>query len=187
MGYLYLIKCDKYHKIGVATDMGLRLASLQTGNPYTLEVVCYYEFDKPQTVETALHQKFSNKRVSGEWFELSSEDIYAFHKIAEMLNGKIIKQKVVVTEEDEVGAEILGEENDKSPIRERIEELLKNGWRLELNGADNYKGKYVIARRGSGKNREYVRIGNFVPEIEPYLKKRKGKGRYNHGRKKEGL
>ena len=36
MQYLYIIKCNEFHKIGIANDVEARLAQLSTGNPYQL-------------------------------------------------------------------------------------------------------------------------------------------------------
>lgn len=79
---VYLIKADKYYKIGVATDASKRLLALQTSNPVPLKLVTYYDFETKEDAhfaEYALHQKFNKTRKNGEWFTLTPEKIEAFH------------------------------------------------------------------------------------------------------------
>lgn len=74
--YLYLVKADKYIKIGVAKNPESRLISISTGCPFKPEIVLIKKLDKLCfLVERYLHIKFTDKRCNGEWFELTSEDI----------------------------------------------------------------------------------------------------------------
>lgn len=87
MQYVYLIQCQKYHKIGIANDVENRLAQLSTGNPYPLTVVYSFGFQNAEVVEKALHQKFEKRWERGEWFSLIPPEIEEFNKICEMLGG----------------------------------------------------------------------------------------------------
>lgn len=176
MPFLYLVKCQSFYKIGVASNIESRLASLQTGNPYPLEVVCHFEFENPAPVEQALHQRFEAQCERLEWFNLSASDIATLNEICLLLGGKRCGSVVNVTESDVSAAEVLGVANDDAPILERIEKLLAEGWRLEFSGSGEYKKHYVTARRGSGLNREGFVFGKATPEILPYLYRREGKG-----------
>ena len=59
-------------KIGFTDDYNLsnRLDSLQTGNPYHLRVVGVIA-DGTADAESAIHRKFADKRLCGEWFRYS--------------------------------------------------------------------------------------------------------------------
>lgn len=73
--YLYIIKCDKYYKIGIASNIDSRLNSLQCGNPFELEVVCAFRVKKARQLEKDLHnglRQFNHKR---EWFILDTDFI----------------------------------------------------------------------------------------------------------------
>lgn len=73
-GVIYLAKCQDFYKIGHTTsDPMQRLSTLQTGNPFRVELVGTI----PGTIgqERGLHHKFARKRERGEWFRLSQEDI----------------------------------------------------------------------------------------------------------------
>lgn len=94
MQYVYLIKCADglffYFKVGVANDVDLRLAQLQTGNPLVLSLVDAYGFDNAEIVERAIHQAWKKERIRGEWFRLSpvqaEED---FSEICRVLGGDV--------------------------------------------------------------------------------------------------
>ena len=58
-------------KIGVADDPDGRLKQLQTGNHGELFVIAKFPFQSREealSMEKELHGKFSNDRMSGEWF-----------------------------------------------------------------------------------------------------------------------
>jgi hypothetical protein len=44
-------------------------------NP-SFEILLVIANDKPAVLEATLHEKFSSKRVVGEWFKLSAEDLF---------------------------------------------------------------------------------------------------------------
>lgn len=78
--YLYIIRCgrSKYYKIGVTNDLEKCLATHQTGCPYELKLICYFEADLDDYLgkeitylEGFLHNNCSEFRVRGEWFELN--------------------------------------------------------------------------------------------------------------------
>jgi hypothetical protein len=75
MEYLYLIRCDKFVKIGIACDVKNRLKTLQTGNPYQLALIDSFEFDEALRVESILHSKYDHARVRGEWFLLTDAEL----------------------------------------------------------------------------------------------------------------
>jgi len=68
----YLMKDSHtgYIKIGKAMNPNKREKSLKCGNP-TIKLIAVCN----QNIETKLHQRFKDKRVSGEWFNLSNNDI----------------------------------------------------------------------------------------------------------------
>lgn len=71
-------------------DIGTRLNSLQTGNPFKLKVLSYLG-DVPEILEKQLHIYFSEHRMEGEWFKPFPEILeFAEHikngKLGEILN-----------------------------------------------------------------------------------------------------
>lgn len=66
-----------YIKIGISEDVQKRLAALQTANPHKLTLryilTCPTTQDA-QTIERMLHQRYSDWRKSGEWFDVDAEE-----------------------------------------------------------------------------------------------------------------
>ena len=91
--YLYIMECEGYFKIGKAHDLMSRLAGLQVGNPYEITPILYKKFNDALKIERLLHNKFEAKRVRGEWFELTGDDlieitnILGLNNIAKHSNG----------------------------------------------------------------------------------------------------
>lgn len=90
MGGVYLINAkntDKY-KVGVTRKHRPddRKKSSQTGNPFELITVHFYETDIPFKVETILHRGWAHKKfieddfekLKGEWFQLTPVDVVVF-------------------------------------------------------------------------------------------------------------
>lgn len=90
---VYFITDGHYVKIGVASDLGKRLAQLQTGNPNKLSVKCVIEFgskSKAQYYENKLHKYFESKHQLGEWFNLIDEDILLLQKDFDVELSRVI-------------------------------------------------------------------------------------------------
>ena len=72
--YLYVIGIvgQTPVKLGHTTDLGERLKTLQTAQPFTLEVRAAYYGNRD--VERLAHAWFSRYRVRGEWFDFGDLD-----------------------------------------------------------------------------------------------------------------
>jgi hypothetical protein len=76
MSKLYVLKCNELYKIGVTSQpMKKRLSDLQTGNPEPLEVVFTRKCSNYLDMEVYFHKLFADKRIRGEWFRLTNEDL----------------------------------------------------------------------------------------------------------------
>ena len=73
--YVYIVKSGIYTKIGISRNISLRMTALQTGNPFPIQLVYAKEVDNAYNIEQDLHKKYSEFNISGEWFELSKDDI----------------------------------------------------------------------------------------------------------------
>jgi hypothetical protein len=75
-GAVYLIRSvDGFYKIGYSTDPKARIVALQTSTPNELTLVKWWYHPNSIKIEHELHRFFKKKRVSGEWFALTVEDI----------------------------------------------------------------------------------------------------------------
>jgi hypothetical protein len=76
VGSVYVVEAPAVgrQKIGhTLRDPLVRLRGLQNGSPVLLELRC--SFDASPEIETRLHKRFADRRLHGEWFELTEEQI----------------------------------------------------------------------------------------------------------------
>jgi len=77
--YVLYNKYTGYTKIGITNNTNRRFKELSLASGVALEVLIYAEFqvdydETPKEVELFLHKYFENKRILGEWFNLSLRD-----------------------------------------------------------------------------------------------------------------
>lgn len=75
-GYVYLIASkDGLYKIGLSKDVRARIKTLGVALPFEIEPIHTIKTDDMVTLEKELHAQFNEKRVRGEWFALTPEDV----------------------------------------------------------------------------------------------------------------
>lgn len=74
-GFVYVIKCNKFYKIGMTKNYKQRINTLMVSNPYKIEPIVKVESNNINFLEKHLHNKFSDKKEKGEWFNLDPEDV----------------------------------------------------------------------------------------------------------------
>ncbi|HLS56404.1 MAG TPA: GIY-YIG nuclease family protein [Zeimonas sp.] len=79
-GFVYLIKSGRHFKIGKANSVEARHRQLKIQLPQAAEVVHRIKTDDPYGIESYWHRRFAGKRLNGEWFALSAEDVKAFRR-----------------------------------------------------------------------------------------------------------
>lgn len=79
-GFVYLIKSGRHYKIGKANSVNRRYRELQIQLPQPAQLVHKIKTDDPYGIEAYWHRRFANKRLNGEWFALSADDIKAFRR-----------------------------------------------------------------------------------------------------------
>lgn len=96
-GFVYLLMdSDKegVYKIGVTKgSIENRIKKLQTGNSSEISICNYYETDMPYFLEKKLHDHYKGYNVSGEWYELSDEDVLGFENECKQIEDMIISLK----------------------------------------------------------------------------------------------
>jgi len=82
IGFVYLIQHGKRreYKIGKTYNPIRREGEIRLQLPEVLSPIHYIETDDPAGIENYWHNRFSNKRKEGEWFELSASDVSAFKR-----------------------------------------------------------------------------------------------------------
>lgn len=99
---IYLLKIDtpdkRLYKIGsTRNSISQRIKSLQTGCPYEIHLVEYYESEYGQTIERTLQNRFSYKQTFGEWFELDLDEEFSFKESCdnlELINEHLEKNNI---------------------------------------------------------------------------------------------
>jgi len=80
---VYIIKTSKrLYKIGKTQNLQKRIAGYHTHLPIVFRVVRQNVSDNMDDLEEALHIVFQHKRVKGEWFELTNDELTICDNIA---------------------------------------------------------------------------------------------------------
>ncbi len=77
-GFIYVIYLDapeRFYKIGMAKHFGARFEAHQCASPFDLCVACAFFTSNMRQLERALHARFAEKRIRGEWFRLTEGDL----------------------------------------------------------------------------------------------------------------
>lgn len=91
--FIYAIGTDSKQKIGVSSNVEKRLATLQTSNSETLNIQYCFEVDDDiaYRFEKYIHREQNHKRLRGEWFDISKEEI-----INTMTYYEIMRESLVI-------------------------------------------------------------------------------------------
>ena len=73
MSFVYVMECGGYYKIGLSATPRVRCSSIQVGNPFPVTLIGVAEGS--DYVEAEWHAVFRAKRVRGEWYALTDEDV----------------------------------------------------------------------------------------------------------------
>ena len=79
-GYVYLMKHGQHYKIGRTNDTARRRREVSLLLPEELKHIHVIETDDPEGIEGYWHRRFADKRVRGEWFSLTAQDLAAFKR-----------------------------------------------------------------------------------------------------------
>lgn len=79
--YIYVIKSGVYYKIGKTTNIKQRMKALQYANPIEIELTLLQKLYHCSAREEDLQDRFNNRKVRGEWFQLTKKDIKEIQRI----------------------------------------------------------------------------------------------------------
>ena len=75
IGFVYLIWSQYGYKIGKAVSVKSRTKLFEVKLPFPIRVENYAKFSDYTQAERSLHLYFQDKRMEGEWFSLTDEDV----------------------------------------------------------------------------------------------------------------
>ena len=90
--FIYIIKAyddNLYYKIGITNKIEKRLKALKTGNNNEIEAIFLFQSDYASKIESKIHLLYKTKRVKGEWFLLSNDEV-------EKVKNKIIESENIL-------------------------------------------------------------------------------------------
>ena len=87
--FVYLISDSNNYKIGSTHNLEQRLTQLQTANPNKLIIIESIRSFNYKKLEKLLHYRFKSKRVNGEWFNLTENEVANFITTSNQLNDYI--------------------------------------------------------------------------------------------------
>ena len=79
-GYVYLLKSGKFYKIGSTNNPDRRQYEIGLQLPEKIHNIHSIETDDPSGIEAYWHNRFREKRLQGEWFDLNANDIKIFRR-----------------------------------------------------------------------------------------------------------
>lgn len=85
--YLINILDTNNYKIGISKNVKGRLSTLQNSNPVDMHIVSTCLSRWARRLEKELHQVFLEKRIRGEWFNLSENDVKYIINLFDKENG----------------------------------------------------------------------------------------------------
>jgi hypothetical protein len=79
-GFVYLMKSGKHYKIGKTNSLDRRQYQIGLELPVKIDPIHSIRTDDPSGIEAYWHNRFRDKRLNGEWFELSMDDVRKFKR-----------------------------------------------------------------------------------------------------------
>lgn len=75
-GFVYVLHSNGVYKIGHARVVDKRIEQISPALPYPVELEIALSSEDRFALERELHERYANKRLGGEWFALSNEDLF---------------------------------------------------------------------------------------------------------------
>ena len=75
-GFVYVLRAENdVYKIGKAKDLDNRIYTFEVKLPIKVELYCSCKVENYSQLEKELHIKYAEKRINGEWFSLTEQDL----------------------------------------------------------------------------------------------------------------
>jgi hypothetical protein len=98
-GFIYLMKPDNMpHKIGFSVDADARKRQINLALPYEPHVIHLIKTNDMLRAEAYFHEQFADRRLRGEWFELTVEDVEWIRSVGEWNHLTVVTEVERVVE-----------------------------------------------------------------------------------------
>jgi len=96
--FIYIIgnKEQELYKIGISKSPKERLPTIQTGCPFSLEIINTYKSKKAREIEEATHIKFKEHNTNGEWFKLTPALLKKVDEHIETAITKVVEEVITI-------------------------------------------------------------------------------------------
>ena len=74
-GFIYIIGCHDFVKVGISSDANWRLTQLQVGCPYELRLLARFTTQHATRDEARLHALWKRYELRGEWFNVPAGEL----------------------------------------------------------------------------------------------------------------
>jgi len=74
-GFVYVVECAGYYKIGKSTKPIKRLNTMRSNNPLDINVIITEKFVDYGEIEKYLHKRYKGKLHRQEWYEFNKQDV----------------------------------------------------------------------------------------------------------------
>lgn len=91
-GYIYLLRAimpDTSYKIGYSSTPKERIESMGVKLPFPIKPLHLIPTNNVRHAEKYLHHLYAQKRLGGEWFQLSNEDVQSICNLNELFIGEV--------------------------------------------------------------------------------------------------
>ena len=122
MSVVYFVKHKfmKPIKIGYSNNLKMRLQDLKCASPYGLEIIGTIPTYNAQYLEKIIHERLKNRRLNGEWFDISHEEAVDIIKESDNSYDDRVQRALLSLENNEDGTYIDVE------LRDEITDFLIN-------------------------------------------------------------
>lgn len=86
---VYLIQFLQWYKIGCSADLDMRIRNIEQNLPDDVKLVHVWACKNYRRLELRFHNMYRTKRVKGEWFVLTDEDVQFMQSISAKGYGEL--------------------------------------------------------------------------------------------------
>ena len=171
-GYVYIISSNYGCKIGKSKDYDSRLRKFDVEFPFNFNVLRVYKVRDRHETESFLHNLYQDKKLNGEWFEISIDDINKIDEIILKNSDQIMTKldRVMIEENriDKIRKDKIRKEEDyiNNIYNNNINNnnIFNNTNNNFVNNKDDLNNKYFILEKKEKIQKEKKENSQFSAE-----------------------